>query len=181
MSNITTSVVEVFDYVWDRFTARLVGLEDEEYFWEPVDGCWSLRPDSTGRWTLDGGGHGGPAPVPVPVTTIAWRVGHLAGPALGGVADRRFGDAPSKAEPGFPARASAVPGFLADNYGRWRSGIAGLTDAEWHGALGASWGPYADATTLDLAFHVLDEVVHHAAEVGVLRDLYPHRSSVRVS
>ena len=38
--------------------------------------------------------------------------------------------------------------------------------------LGPSWGPYADADTLDLALHVLDEVIHHGAEVGVLRDLW---------
>ena len=39
-----------------------------------------------GRWRLDGGGGGGPAPDPVPVTTIAWRLGHLGGMALGGFA-----------------------------------------------------------------------------------------------
>ena len=37
--------------------------------------------------------------------------------------------------------------------------------------LGADWSPNADSNTLDLAPHVLDEVVHHAAEVGLLRDL----------
>jgi hypothetical protein len=26
--------------------------------------------------------------------------------------------------------------------------------------------------------HVLDEVIHHGAEVGLLRDLYAHRSSM---
>jgi hypothetical protein len=25
---------------------RLAGLSDEEYFWEPADGCWSIRPRS---------------------------------------------------------------------------------------------------------------------------------------
>ena len=29
---------------WDvHLRPRLDGLTDEEYFWEPVDGCWSLR------------------------------------------------------------------------------------------------------------------------------------------
>jgi hypothetical protein len=36
----------------------------------------------------------------------------------------------------------------------------------------AAFGLYADSNTLDLALHVLDELVHHAAEVGVLRDLW---------
>ena len=39
-------------------------------------------------------------------------------------------------------------------------------------------GPYAESSTVDLALHVLDEVVHHGAEVGLLRDLYAHRGSL---
>jgi hypothetical protein len=45
----------------------------------------------------------------------------------------------------------------------------------------AAWaivGPYAESNTVDLALHVLDEVVHHGAEVGLLRDLYSHRSTL---
>lgn len=37
------SLITAFDYVWARLTGRLIGLTDEEYFWEPVAGCWSLR------------------------------------------------------------------------------------------------------------------------------------------
>jgi hypothetical protein len=36
----------------------------------------------------------------------------------------------------------------------------------------ARLGPYAESNTVDLALHVLDEVVHHGAEIGLLRDLY---------
>ena len=50
--------------------------------------------------------------------------------------------------------------------------MAGLSAEAWEEPLGPAWGPYATSTTLDLALHVLDEVVHHAAEVGLLRDLY---------
>ncbi len=93
MDAIAGSLITAFDYVWDRLTGRLAGLTDDEYFWEPVAGCWSLRQGSDGRWHLDGGGGGGPAPDPVPVTTIAWRIGHLGGIAVGGFANRRFGAA----------------------------------------------------------------------------------------
>ena len=85
------SVTRTFDYVWDRLLARIDGLGDDEYFWEPVAGCWSLRQMSDGRWLLDGDGGGGLAPDPVPVTTIVWRLGHLGG-TLGGFARMRFGD-----------------------------------------------------------------------------------------
>ncbi|MFF1374880.1 hypothetical protein [Streptomyces sp. NPDC058308] len=61
---------------------RLDGLADEG-FWEPVRGCWSIRPRGTsaapmsegsGEWTMD---FASPGPVPAPVTTIAWRLAHV--------------------------------------------------------------------------------------------------------
>src|SRR6516225_9263223 len=56
MDAITGPLITAFDYVWDRLTGRLSGLTDEEYFWEPVAGCWSLRQGGDGRWHLDGAG-----------------------------------------------------------------------------------------------------------------------------
>ncbi|MGD0982939.1 MAG: DinB family protein [Acidimicrobiales bacterium] len=79
VTNIGESVVSTFDFVWNRLTARLSDLADDEYFWEPAGGCWSLRPGPDGIWCLDGGEGAGPEPDPAPVTTIAWRLGHLAG------------------------------------------------------------------------------------------------------
>lgn len=178
MDGTGNSLITAFDYVWSRLTGRLGGLTDEEYFWEPVPGCWSLRQDGQGRWRLDGGGGGGPAPDPVPVTTIAWRLGHLGGMAVGGFASRRFGDGSlTTARIRFPARAGEVRGFLDGHYRNWRAGMAGLSPDEWAAPLGPSWGPYAESNTVDLALHVLDEVVHHGAEVGLLRDLYSHRAT----
>src|SRR6266545_6150248 len=62
---------------------RLDGLTDEEYFWEPVAGCWSVRPGGTGTAPIQAGsgeftvGYAMPEPDPPPVTTIAWRLAHL--------------------------------------------------------------------------------------------------------
>lgn len=45
----------------------------------------------------------------------------------------------------------------------------------------AAWtglGLYAESDTVDLVLHALDEVIHHGAEVGLLRDLYANRSSL---
>jgi hypothetical protein len=180
MDTTSGSLITAFDYVWDRLTSRLTGLTDEEYFWEPVAGCWSLRQNDQGRWQLDGGGGGGPAPDPAPVTTIAWRVGHLGGMAVGGFADRLFGEGTLTVEQlDFPPHAAAVPGFLDEHYRNWRAGLAALTPGEWTSALGPAWGPYAESNKVDLALHVLDEIIHHGAEVGLLRDLYSHRSSLK--
>jgi hypothetical protein len=167
------SIITTFDYVWDRVSRRLTGLSDEEYLWEPVADCWSLRQGEDGRWRLDGDGGGGPAPDPVPLATIAWRIGHLGGLALGGFANRRFGDGTLVVENlDYPATAAAVGAFLSKHYEAWREGLCGLDESGWGSPLGPSWGPFAENNTVDLALHVLDEVVHHGAEVGVLRDLW---------
>jgi hypothetical protein len=179
MDVIAGSLITAFDYVWDRLTGRVAGLTDEEYFWEPVAGCWSLRQGGDGGWRLDGGGGGGPAPDPVPVTTIAWRLGHLGGMAVGGFADQRFGDGTLTTDQiAFAATAADVPAFLDEHYRNWRAGLTELTPEEWTAPLGPAWGPYAESNTVDLALHVLDEVIHHGAEVGLLRDLYSQRSSL---
>lgn len=173
MTDTATSILATFDFVWERLSSRVAGLDDDEYFWEPVPGCWSLRLDGDGRWRLDGDGGGGPAPDPVPVTTIAWRLGHLGALALGGFAEQRFGDSTTDSlEMDFPAEAAGVPQFLDGHYRPWREGLAGLPLAGWQLPLGPSWGPFAESNTVDLALHVLDEVVHHGAEVGLLRDLW---------
>jgi hypothetical protein len=180
MDGIARSLITTFDYVWDRLTGRLGGLTDEEYFWEPVTGCWSLRRDDEGQWSLDGGGGGGPAPDPVPVATIAWRLGHLGGMAVGGFTERRFGAGRlTVADITFPSGAAAVPGFLDENYHAWRAALTELSPEEWVAPLGPSWGPYAQDNTVDLVLHVLDEVIHHGAEVGLLRDLYAQRAALR--
>ena len=115
------------------------------------------------------------------MTTIAWRLGHLGGMAVGGFADHRFGDAKLTTDQiDFPPRATAVPGFLDEHYQTWHAGLTRLTPSEWSAPLGQSWGPYADTSTIDLAPHVLDEVIHHGAEAGLPRDLYFRRSSLHV-
>jgi hypothetical protein len=107
------------------------------------------------------------------VTTIAWRIGHLGGLALGGFANRRFGDGTLTPEGlDFPAQAAAVNDFVTEHYGAWREGLAGLDQPGWDEPLGPSWGPFSEANTIDLALHVLDEMIHHGAEVGVLRDFW---------
>jgi hypothetical protein len=147
MADTGRSLITAFDYVWERLTARLGGLTDEEY--------------------------------PVPVTTIAWRLGHLGRMAVGGFASRLFGDGTrTTARISFAPGADAVPGFLDGHYRAWRAGMAGLSPDGWTAPLGPSWGPYAEASTVDLALHVLDEVVHHGAEVGLLRDLFAHRAAL---
>ncbi len=180
MTATSTSLLAAFDYVWGRLMHRIEGLTDEEYRWEPVAACWSLRQDDSGAWRIEGSVGDTSSPMPTPVTTIAWRLGHLAGVALGGFADRWFGSGTLRIEDiEFPGAAAGVPSFCEENYRRWREGIASIEEGQWWEPLGASWGIWAEANHVDLAIHVFDEVVHHGAEVGLLRDLYPRRAEVR--
>lgn len=177
MAGVGGSVVEVFDFVWARFSARISGLEDDEYYWEPVAGCWSLREDESGELRLDGAGGGGPPPDPVPITTIAWRLGHIGDLVLANFA-LRARNLPESEVPDQPARASGVTSYLADCYGLWREWLTTMPEERWTENLGPDWGPYGESSWLDLALHVLDELAHHGAEVGVLRDLYSQRQSL---
>jgi hypothetical protein len=176
MADIANSLASAFDQVWDRFLGRLDGLSDEEYLWNPVPDCWSVRPGDDGRWRIDGdGGDGGPAnaPVPPPITTIAWRIGHI-GLTFIGYGDRLFADGKITLDDvEFASSATEAVAFLGNTYrGYWREGIGTLGQEQWWRSIGPAFGSYAEVSTTDLALHVLDELTHHAAEVGLLRDLY---------
>jgi hypothetical protein len=179
MTDVADSLLGVFDYAFERLHGRLGGLSDDEYFWEPVSGCWSLRQDDSGHWRLDGDGGGGrrAAPEPAPFTTIAWRMGHVSVVALGGFTDRRFPEL-AFGELDLPAHPGEAIDVLERCYSRWRQGMESLSAEAWEEPLGSAWGPYADDTTIDLALHVLDELVHHGAEIALLRDLYRHRGEL---
>ncbi|MDE3065222.1 MAG: DinB family protein [Acidobacteriota bacterium] len=173
------SVIGAFNEPWTRLRARLNGLEDDELFWEPVAGCWSVRSGDEGRWVLEGGDPRERASAP-PVTTIAWRLSHLGGEVLGGFAHQRFGAGESTFDaPEVVHAARDVDAYLERHYRAWCGALEAISDDEWASPLGEGWGPYAASTTADLALHVLDEVTHHAAEVAVLRDLYARRFATR--
>lgn len=42
-------------------------------------------------------------------------------------------------------------------------------------AVGPAEGPYAEASRATLVAHINRELIHHLAEIALLRDLYAHR------
>ena len=174
--------IEQLEWYWNMsFRPRLEGLTDDEYFWEPVPHCWSIRPRAAAVTALATGkgdlviDFEHPAPTPAPLTTIAWRLGHIASAVLGFRADNHFGSgAPSFDEVEWPASAEAAIEYAEDGYRRWMHGVRSLDDDGLARPIGPTEGPFAERPYAELVLHINREVMHHGAEVALLRDLYVH-------
>jgi hypothetical protein len=173
-------LVGQLEFYWAvHLRPRLDGLSDEEYLWEPVEGCWSLRPGPDGRWRLD---QPEPEPEPPPVTTIAWRLVHIGATCLANRASAFFGDGsvpadadmfdPRHVPADLPGGAAEAVAFLERSYRRWHDGIAALDDEGLARPLGPRGGPFAEDPMAELIAHISREVMHHGAEIALLRDLW---------
>ncbi len=168
---------------WDHhLRPRLDGLSDHEYGWEPVPGCWGVRRRGTstapvqagaGAYTID---FALPEPDPPPVTTIAWRLAHLVVGVLGERVASHFGGPPtSYVDHHYAGTAAAALTQLDDAYVRWDAGVRGLGPDGMVAPCGPAEGPWQDSPMAELVLHINREVIHHGAEVLLLRDLYRSR------
>jgi hypothetical protein len=158
------------DYVWSRISQRLAGLTQDEYLWEPVPGCWSVRPTAAGAWEAE---VVIPDPEPVSVTTIAWRLWHIASTCLATYTSNGLGDWPLQVrDREWYGEVGPALEAVEQAWDAFRGGLAGLgEDGLWR-LLGETWGPYGDDPWAALVLHAQDELSHHGAEVALLRDLY---------
>ncbi|MCU0271299.1 MAG: DinB family protein [Acidimicrobiales bacterium] len=161
---------------------KLEGLSDDEYFWEPVAGCWSVRPRREATAPLLGGSgdlvseFAIPEPDPPPVTTIAWRLVHLVVGVFGARNASHFGGPPlDHVTYENPATAVAALADLDAGYGRWVDGVRSLGEDGLGRPVGEAEGPYAAYPYSGLVLHIHREVIHHGAEILLLRDLYRSR------
>lgn len=223
-------LLDQFDMAAEAARVRLTGLGDEEYLWEPVEGCWSIRlrgeavtprAYGPGAWVIDKGAADIPAseyaevarqaaggmtvakiaedwsvsverveqvlahtgavePDAAHVTTIAWRLGHLHS-CFAGQYEWTFGE--RRRDPHLlvdftPCAATALERFWA-LVDRWRERVAALTEEQLD-TVGLSQYPYGSDPG-DPFITVLAganvELIHHMAEIGVLRDLWRSRSA----
>lgn len=174
-------LVNQLDWHWQHhLRPRLDGITDEEYFWEPVAGSWNLRPRGqstaqisagTGDFTID---FAIPEPDPAPVTTIAWRLAHIIVDLFLARTASHFGGPPADHQ-SFEHAATAAEALrqLDDSYAAWVKGVRGLTADDLGRPVGPGEGPFADSPMAELVLHINREVIHHGAEVALLRDLYP--------
>ena len=42
-AQVHSDVLSLFDEAWPRLLSRLEGLTRDEYLWEPVASCWTVR------------------------------------------------------------------------------------------------------------------------------------------
>jgi hypothetical protein len=183
---LAASTIALLDHAWARVRGRLDGLTDDEYRWEPVPGCWTIRAVGWG-WKVDGGASPNeevPSELrselpserqagPPPVTTIAWRMWHIGAQTVAGHSGRLFGTAPLPLRPRqWPGSADRALTAMDLAWQRFAARYRALDDAAAARPLGEAFGPYAESTVADLLLHVADEVIHHGAEVALLRDLY---------
>lgn len=174
MSNeLASHLAEQLDFHWtSQLRPRLVGLTDEEYFWEPVRDCWTVHRDGAIDFAY-------PPPQPEPVTTIAWRLAHVIVGVFAMRNHSHFGGPPADYMTWpYATDADTALQQLDDAYRDWSDGVAKLSDADLARPVGPAEGPYADAPMTTLVLHINREVIHHGAEIALLRDLYTHKKEI---
>jgi hypothetical protein len=197
-------LLEQYDWACLRLLNRMAGpvvdsgngtpvevppMTTEEYLWEPVPDSWSVRPRRNGpgpRATLlRGAGEWGrdaaepEAPYPPPFTTIAWRLSHIS-EMLMLRSDYTTGShvltSDTYATSG--EAAGAITGFVAAS-DAWRGTLLSCDDAALD-TVGLSAYPYgsdAQEVFIDIVWWVNQEILHHGAEIALLRDLYRARGA----
>jgi hypothetical protein len=160
----------------------LAGIQDEEFFWEPVADCWTVHDrsehraahaDGAGQWVID---YEIPEPSPAPFTTIAWRTVHL-----GAVNilywDYAFGPATAPYDLEMPGDANSAIAWLRASQ---RPLAEALSDLPGDDALDeqvpTNWGERLPVGRMFMT--LVNEQVHHGAEISLLRDLYRNRETL---
>jgi hypothetical protein len=173
---------EQLDWHWThQLRKRLHGLTDDEYFWEPVPDCWSVRPRGTGTAPVQAGSgamtidFAFPEPDPPPCTTIAWQLGHVIVGVLAMRSASHFGRAPTDYQAfDYAATGGEALSQLDAEYAAWSAGVESLGEDGLARPCGEAEGPYAELPMAALVLHINREVIHHLSEVCLLRDLHLH-------
>jgi hypothetical protein len=181
ITNWNEQLADQLEWYWDfHLRPRLEAISDEEYFWEPVAGCWSVRPEGAGVPGAVGAGEyrldfARPEPKPPPFTTIAWRLGHLI-TVFGARNADHFGGAPIFQESHrYAGTAAEAMGQLDAGHELWKASVNALGEDGLERPCGPAEGPFAESPLAALVLHINREIIHHGAEVLAVRDLYAHR------
>ena len=110
------------------------------------------------------------------MTTIAWRMAHLIVSVLGTRVAAQFGGPAVNYEDfRYASTAAEALAQLDGVYAQWTKGVRALDTAGLSRPCGPSevqYGNPADLPLVSLVLHISREVIHHGAEIALLRDLY---------
>lgn len=167
--DVVSELAEQLDLHWrTQLRPRLDSLGDDEYFWQPVPGCWTVHRDGGIDFEY-------PAPQPEPVTTIAWRLAHVIVGVLAMRNHAHFGGPPADYQSwSYATDAATALRQLDEAYRHWIDGVRSLDEARLAAPVGPAEGPWAQSPMVTLVLHINREVIHHGAEIALLRDLYTH-------
>lgn len=163
------ALADQLDFHWThQLRPRFDGLTDDEYFWQPVPGCWTIHPDGAIDFSY-------PPPQPEPFTTIAWRLGHVIVGVFAMRNHSHFGGPPADYHSWpYATNADTALAQLDDAYRKWIDGVRSLSEDDLKQPCGPAEGQWAEYSMTELILHINREAIHHGAEIACIRDLYVH-------
>ena len=199
LTRLRSDLLSLADFAAQRLFTRLDGLTDEEYLWEPAPGCWSVRPGPDGRSIMDGGS-ADPPPLTTIAWRVCHVIDLLAAERNAtwlGLRPLRTPRTPRTPETlgtprtpgtlrtlrtvrtvrdverdGEPASAAEAQEQLRAAYQLFREHVAAAEPAALMAPMGRVAGYFARDTRTAFVLHELDELIHHGAEIALMRDLY---------
>lgn len=160
-------LITTMDQAYGRLQARVDGLTDDEFFWQPVPKSWTIYEDKPGHWTYH---YAIPDPDPAPMTTVGWQLVHL-GTCKVMYHEWAYGAArltfPELDIPHTPASAIAL---LDEGHRLLRHDLQSTSESELDGPRKTNWGEIWPAWKIFWA--MIDHDALHSGMIGHLRDLY---------
>jgi hypothetical protein len=171
MATATRLLAEQLEEAYRGLRERIEGLTDEEFWWEPVRDCWTVRRRPNGLWMVD---YPDVHPDPPPFTTIAWRLDHLAECKVM-YHEYAFG-AGRLTWPEIDSAHTTADAIAMLERGQrlLMSALDGMADDDLDAPRMTNWGE--EWPTWRVLWTMVDHDLHHGGEIGVLRDLYRERN-----
>jgi hypothetical protein len=158
---------------WSYLHSLVSDLSDEEFFWEPLPNCWRIYRSDDGIWTYD---YDIPPPQPAPLTTIGWRLVHIASCKI---IYQEYAFGPGKLtfpELIIPHTAADAIAWLEQGHAQLASALSQCTDVALEQPARTNWGEMLP--TWRIFWILSSHDMQHGAEIGCLRDLYRQRSEL---
>jgi hypothetical protein len=154
------------ELTWSLFEYHLERLEPEDFLWEPVPSCWTLRRAADGTWVPDWA-ETEPHPVPVPtIGWVSWHIGWWWSVALDHMGGRPPRD---RTEIAWPGPGEPTIAWLRALHTDWLAALARLTDADLEATAPFPWPNDPDHTVAHMIAWVNAELMKNVAEIGQLR------------